>query len=48
MLARYNMHRNTLTIHHKKTQKLETAKKNHQLISFWQMQVIWFGGFLTV
>lgn len=27
MLARYNMHRNTLTIHHKKPQKLETAKK---------------------
>lgn len=25
MLARYNIHRNTLTIHHKK--KLETAKK---------------------
>lgn len=30
---------------HKK--KLSTAK-NHQLISFWQIQVIWFGGFLTV
>lgn len=27
--------------------KLSTAK-NHQLISFWQIQVIWFGGFLTV
>lgn len=48
MLARYNMHRNTLTIHHKKTPKTRDCQKNHQLISFWQMQVIWFGGFLTV